>query len=123
MNLRPPRPERVSLSESSTLISNFDNVRSHRFTFGFVISVGKLSGRAEGIDRVLLVVRMMMTVHIDEGLLGHPEEPSRFPRSHATLREPRSAGMAQGMGDSHRDNLAAALRALSKAVFAWLMTS
>src|ERR1035437_7887328 len=42
---------------------------------------------------------MMMTVHIDEGLLGHPEEPSRFPRSHATLREPRSAGMAQGMGD------------------------
>ena len=64
-----------------------------------------------------------MTVHIDEGLLGHPEEPSRFPRSHATLREPRSAGMAQGMGDSHRDNLAAALRALSKAVFAWLMTS
>jgi hypothetical protein len=40
-----------------------------------------------------------MTVHLDEGLLGHPEELSRFPRSHATLREPRSAGMAQGMGD------------------------
>ena len=44
LNLRPPRPERVSLSQSSTFIDNFDNVRAHRFTFGFVISVGKLSG-------------------------------------------------------------------------------
>jgi hypothetical protein len=44
LNLRPPRPEQVSLSESSMFIGNPESVRRPLFAFGFVISVGKLSG-------------------------------------------------------------------------------
>jgi hypothetical protein len=41
----------------------------------------------------------MVAVHIDERLLGHPEEPSRLPRRHPPLREPCGAGMAQRVGN------------------------
>ena len=40
LNLRPPRPERVSLRESSMITGKFDNVPASLFAFGFVISVG-----------------------------------------------------------------------------------
>ena len=44
LNLRPPRPERVRLHESSMFIGKTDNVRGPLFSFGFVIPVGQLSG-------------------------------------------------------------------------------
>ena len=40
LNLRPPRPEWVSLRESSTFTGVFDDVQSAPFTFRYVISVG-----------------------------------------------------------------------------------
>jgi hypothetical protein len=40
LNLRPPRPERVSPRESSTFTGMSDDVQSATFTFRYVISVG-----------------------------------------------------------------------------------
>src|SRR5262249_3004577 len=54
LNLRPPRPERGGPRGSSMFSGKFNNVRPRSFGVGFVISVGKLSGRAEGIDGGLL---------------------------------------------------------------------
>jgi hypothetical protein len=48
-----------------------DNVRSPLFLFGFVISAGKLSGWTEGVHSVSLMIRVMVTIDIDECLLGH----------------------------------------------------
>ena len=59
--------------------AEFDCPLLRLFAFGFAESVGKLSGRAEGIDRVFLMVRVVVPVHIDEGLLGHAEIARRFP--------------------------------------------
>jgi hypothetical protein len=44
LNLRPPRPERVSLRESSMFSDKSNNVQRALFAFGFIISVGNLSG-------------------------------------------------------------------------------
>ena len=67
--------------------------------FGAVISVWKLSGRTERVDGVFLMVGVVVTVHIDEGLLSHPEETCRLPSRNAALRQPRRAGVAQRVWD------------------------
>jgi hypothetical protein len=66
-----PRPEQVTLSECSVFAGYSDNVRSPLFLFGFVISAGKLSGWTEGVHSVSLMIRVMVTIDIDECLLGH----------------------------------------------------
>src|SRR5215472_9067691 len=52
LNLRPPRPEREAPLESSMLSVECDHIRGHSFAFGCGISVGFLSGTAQGVNRI-----------------------------------------------------------------------
>lgn len=45
------------------------------------------------------MVWVVVTIHVNERLLGHAEIARRLPSGHSTLRQPRRAGVAQRVRD------------------------
>jgi hypothetical protein len=68
------------------IFGKLDHLRSHPFTFGCEISVGFLSGTAECVDGIRLMVGMVVVVDFLEHLASDPEEPANLMFGHTELR-------------------------------------